>query len=120
MSDLKFTDEEIVRALEYCAGDKCNTNCPLSPFPDIPCACILMAQAASIIKCQKAEIAEYQKHIDNDIIYVNRVKAEAIKEFAECAKKRFSEKLGSVNESFFSYSVQREIDTLVKEMTETK
>lgn len=61
MSDLKFTDEEIVRALEYCAGDKCNTNCPLSPFPDIPCACILMAQAASIIKCQKAKIEELQK-----------------------------------------------------------
>ncbi len=66
-----------------------------------------------LINRQKAEIEEYQKHIDNDIIYVNRVKAEAYKEFAEKLK-------GKIDLSVFGsrgYAISiNDIDNLVKEM----
>lgn len=124
MSDLEFTDEEIVMALEYCAGDKCNTNCPLSPFPDIPCDCILMAQATSIIKCQKVKIEGLESNlkfvrgtnrrlIENESI----VRAEAIKEFA---KKIKTDAERICDDNYIEGALIKYVDTLVKEMTETK
>lgn len=73
--------------------------------------------AAEANKDMQAEIAEYQKHIDNDIIYVNRVKAEAIKDFAQ----RLKSNLGRIPQYHFTRSeVEWSINTLVKEMTEGK
>ena len=60
-----------------------------------------------------AAIRELHKQVEN-------AKSEAIKEFAQRLKMRFTEKIGDRKESFFSYSVQREIDSLVKEMTEVQ
>lgn len=71
------------------------------------------------IKRLKEEIEEYQKHIDNDIIYVKAVKAEAVKEFAE----RLKAECGNIARMDFGgyiyfgvgYGL---IDDLVKEFTE--
>ncbi len=63
------------------------------------------------INRQKAEIEEYQKHIDNDIIYVKAVKAEAVKEFAE----RVKEKIRTMSRIVV---YDEDIDNLVKEFTE--
>ena len=50
-----------------------------------------VSQAEEIINRQQAEIEEYQKHIDNDIIYVKNIKAEAVKELAEKTNKMITE-----------------------------
>jgi hypothetical protein len=66
---------------------------------------------------QRAEIAEYQKHIDNDIIYVKRVKAEAIKEFTQRLKEYSTETIIG-GKYKFQVVTTKCIDNLVKEMTE--
>jgi hypothetical protein len=73
-----------------------------------------MAEMQETINHQKAEIEEYQKHIDNDIIYVKAVKTEAVKEFAEIIKAN--------QRVLFNYIYSRDgfveiIDNLVKEFT---
>lgn len=111
-----MTDEQIIKALECCTSgttSECCNKCPFSP-EDI---CdkdgnALEKYALALINRQKAEIEKYQKHIDNDIIYVKAVKAEAVKEFADKLKanilhKSYPLKLSAVGE----------IDNLVKEFT---
>jgi hypothetical protein len=73
---------------------------------------------------QKEENDEYQKHIDNDIIYVKAVKAEAVKEFAERLHKYindFREKREMVMLPYTESAllvIEKKIENLVKEFTE--
>lgn len=108
-----MTDREIIKALEHCIKFIDCTECPYKGITK----CSVEADALDLINRQQAEIAEYQKHIDNDIIYVKRVKSEAIKEFAERLKKRKHSNSLDGRIVFFDVVEVDDIDTLVKEMT---
>ena len=141
-----MTDNDIIKALECCTSDGCT--CRECPYEDTKhivneefetmsngktydawsCDEWLKIDLLDLINRQKAEIERLTTLAELGNIRANgyramrdkakNAKAEAIKEFAERLKNRFTEKLGDKKESFFSYSVQREIDKLVKEMTE--
>lgn len=114
MTEHKFTDEQIIEGLNAYVSrmcDKCNVK-DLGTCCD-SCFITIISQGADLINRQKAQIAEYQKHIDNDIIYVKRVKAEAINEFAERLKEGLL-----IHEGDFAIIEPADIDNLVKEMTE--
>lgn len=108
-----MTDNEIIKALECCIGYHECSKCPYNSGAAGTSECMseCMSDTRHLIKSQKAEIDTYQKHIDNDIIYANAIKAEAIKDFAERLKE---------NEFFANFTYKGEarliIDNLVKEM----
>jgi hypothetical protein len=119
-----MTDNDIIKALECCRdfGD-----CSLCPYEkatlenEADCAERMHTDALGLINRQKAEIERLEEHnnilidrVDNLVYECDCAKQEAIKEFAERLKNRFTEKLGDKKESFFSYSVQREIDNLLE------
>ena len=120
MTDKKFTDEEIIKALECCkmpVGSGACNNCPFDyqrkkrlTGSDKSCTTLMFDYALALINRLKAEIERLQKenHCFADIgkMY-SEVKAEAIREFAERLKK-YSE--------CYSYVTPRDIDNLVKEM----
>ena len=109
MTDRKFTDEEVIKALEHYKGFR------LYPFDKHEKGDdkILVDDALDLINRQKAEIERlrYEAKIDESEIKCTRIhrdmaRAEAIKEFAEKAKRR----LPIVSPSVF--------DQIVKEMKE--
>lgn len=93
MKERKFTDEEVIRALECCTScvttEACK-NCVIYPFlPNVTaeeCMEYAMRLAIDLINRQKAEIEELkirnerQKHTIK-AYQINKTKAEAIKEF---------------------------------------
>ena len=112
MTDHKFTDEEIIKALECCTLGDC--------FPcaygniGVGCRDKMNADALDLIKRQKAEIEELREIIFTDRSEaIKNLKAEAIKEFAERLKGKaeFTTIAG-----YRDYG--RLINNLVKEMTE--
>ena len=85
-----MTDNDIIKALEFCSHCECNnekteTECPLINMPF--CKNYLRKQSLALINRQKAEIERLQRekypHIDN---VIKEERAEAIKEFAERLK----------------------------------
>ena len=78
-----LTDNDIMKALRCCADRYCK-GC--SEQGKANCRESIAALAWDLICRQKAEIAEYKKHIDQDIIYQKAVEVEAIKGFAEKLK----------------------------------
>lgn len=56
MTDKKFTDEEIIKALECCVKVRNCGECPAKDEPVSECLIAVCEKAAGIIKCQKAEI----------------------------------------------------------------
>lgn len=148
MTEHKFTDDEVIRALECCKSGYCIArNCPFydaTEDDDIgACTSRLSSNALDLINRQKAEIERLQKSIElmkgAKCVYsydgetleycisspcpisktVDQIKAEAIKEFAERLKERFIDRIGNANDSFISYSIQREIDNLTEEFIGT-
>ena len=126
-----MTDNDIMKALECCETGDC-IHCPRWKNGWISGDCSdLTTLALDLINRQKAEIAEYQKHIDQDIIYQKAVEVEAIKGFAEKLKEA-PIKMGipllglqtkSEIEEYFNgilLQFRDAIDDLVKEMTEEK
>lgn len=123
-----MTDNEIMKALRCCADRYCK-GC--SEQGKANCRESIAALAWDLVCRQKAEIAEYQKHIDQDIIYQKAVEVEAIKGFAEKLKEA-PIKMGipllglqtkSEIEEYFNgilLQFRDAIDDLVKEMTEEK
>lgn len=123
-----LTDNDIMKALRCCADRYCK-GC--SEQGKENCRESIAALAWDLIYRQKAEIAEYQKHIDQDIIYQKAVELEAIKGFAERLKEA-PIKMGipllglqtkSEIEEYFNgilLQFRDAIDDLVKEMTEEK
>ena len=118
MTDHKFTDEEVIKALESKAEAHC-TVCDTKGI--VPCEhCIFhyIKHAVALINRQKAEIEEFR-----EIVFMDRseaiknLKAEAIKEFAERLKeKAYIPKPYGAAKVVDEYAV----DDLVKEMTEGK
>lgn len=96
----KFTDDEIIKALEWCGEDLCS----FCPFYDdeLGCDCNLQFLALDLIRRQKQQIEHFS---DIGKMY-SEVRAEAIREFAE--------RLKEVDD----YVSPLDIDYLVKEMTE--
>lgn len=135
MTEHKFTDDEIIRALECCVSSTTNEACDGCPLnTEEGCEThshLLESLALDLINRQKAEIerlisrvsvlAEIEKDYalkygdDFDVSIVKKqIKAEAIKEFAQRLK---AEKAYSTerHENIVPVAV---IDWIVKEMTE--
>ena len=114
MSDYKFTDAEIVKALECCNDCNCK-QCPCYVEDINGCKEIPTDQILALINRQKTEIENLR-----EIVFLDRseaieaerrkIKAEAIKEFAE----RLIDKCTDPHWCVW----MSEIEDLVKEMTE--
>lgn len=124
-----MTDEQITKALEYCSTDVRENTCPKCAFYKKHRCSILMLNAVSdIINRQAAEIKSLKQIIDEEdkeilklqkrIIFwredlnyqPEKIKSEAIKDFAERLKKEV------LIDSGFEVLQVGTIDNLVKEM----
>lgn len=138
MTDHKFADDDVIKALECCRDFGDCSLCPYEEahFEDEPyCAEKMHTDALALISRQKREIERLEKHTE---LY-HELRAEAIKEFAERLKENETKscswcvhsKHGTRSEkcdNFFpthqrAYCLnydrwKSKIDTLVKEMTE--
>lgn len=119
----KLTDSEIVKALNICINEDYCKNCPLDgkAFSE-GCINYLRQQCFDLINRQKAEIEELRKGFtaDADFFaseYDTKIKAEAIKEFAEKLKCR-SHRFKTIDRIFVDCIPLDYIEKLVKEMTE--
>lgn len=91
MTDHKFTDEEIVKALECCCkeGGEKGDWCSRCVFWDKECATLLPKNALDLINRQKEELDDLREIVFTDRSEaIKKLKAEAIKEFAERLKER--------------------------------
>ena len=116
-----MTDNEIIKALDFCEGYNgvsfCN-DCPL--FEEDNCIHILARETRNLINRQKAEIERYKgviKILEKD---VKTAKSEAYKEFAERLKEGevyMRIEFPNTRSGTETYVVLSEdIDNLVKEM----
>jgi len=130
-----FTDEQIIKALEYCVYDTTCQECPYNELSE--CISVRHRNLLGLINRQKAEIKSLKQIIDEndkeilklqkrivfwreDLNYQpEKIRSEAIKEFAE----RLKEESYS-NSDICGYTSTvvdvNSIDNLVKEMTERK
>ncbi len=142
----EFTDEQIIKALEYCSTDVRENTCPKCAFyKKHRCSTLMLNAVSDLINCQKAEIEELKQIIDEEdkeilklqkrIIFwredlnyqPEKIKSEAIKEFAEKVKKEICkntyagfDKKGNPVNIWEAEAGFKDIDNLVKEMTEEK
>ena len=112
-----MTDKEIIKALECCGNVVTSTckGCPYHITHNANCVKALMHDALDLINRQQAEIEELKKVVIDDYAseYDSKIRAEAIKEFAERLKEKYPWK------GDYLYSTRRtveNIDNLVKEM----
>ena len=109
-----MTDNEIIKALECCKDNNCN-ECPIEGCTDD-----IFGNALDLINRQKAEndslkvdLAKCSIRLDNLYKTADEIKSEAIKEFIDELKNRVINKY-----EYTDIRVFKEIDNLVKEMTE--
>ena len=85
-----MTDKEIIKALECCGNVVTSTckGCPYHITHNANCVKALMHDALDLINRQQAEIEELKKVVIDDYAseYDSKIRAEAIKEFAERLK----------------------------------
>lgn len=119
-----MTDEQIVKALEYCLSTNSCEECPICNTDN--CGFVLMRNAFDLIERQQAEIEDLREIVFTDRTEaIKKLKAEAIKEFAEKLKET---NLYEFVEEYFDnaelcYEVRSDlfndfVDNLVREMTE--
>ena len=133
----KFTDEQIIEALKCCSTDARENPCPKCAFYNKHrCSTLMLNAASDIINRQKVKIKSLKQIINeqdketlklqNRIIFwrknlnyqPEKIKSEAIKEFAERVKKHsFVDNLSLDGKETVYVD---DIDNLVKEMTEEK
>ena len=115
MMERKFTDDEIVKALECCSKKTLVDDfCDVCPNLGMGSKCMdnMLCDALDLINRQNAEIESLNER-ERILIYHVAVEQErAIKEFAERLKAKAYEGQG-----FYSVFTVRDIDNLVKEMT---
>ena len=104
MTEHKYTDEEVIRALKSCREKDCG-DCPMCEYPRSICEWNTLDFALDLINRQREEIAVI-KETTAEIRY------EAIKEFAERLKTYYRH-LGRTAGGLVEYH----IDEVVKEMT---
>ena len=128
MTDKKFTDEEIIKALECCtkavSGVRKCEKCPL--YTKFQCLYAIKVYALDLINRQKAENERLQKEVNLVSIQfqdlqerIDEVKTEAYKEFAEKLKRHID--IGHLippsEEICFSVvSVIKIVDRVLKQM----
>ena len=118
MTEHKFTDEEIIKALECCNRNGTCSKCPFdrASFEHEPdCASVMTANALDLINRQKTEVAYWMDAAAN-------AKKEAVKAFAERVKEIKVEIpcRGGLPQRLFTVMPSQwmdKIDLLVKEMT---
>lgn len=111
MTEHKFTDEEVIKALELCFTQKGTTvtcaKCPYHPFGKM-CKVMRDKDALDLINRQKADVAYWMDTAAN-------AKKEAVNEFADRLKARKTSMCsGHGMSSDFVYIGH--IDTVAKEM----
>ena len=137
-----MTDEQIIKASEYCSTDVRENTCPKCAFyKKHRCSTLMLNAVSDLINRQKAEIErlerkantpfcqvtfdeeklkeianEYAENIEFDL---NQLKSEVIKEFAERLKTNFNKNIRLYGRCTV-YDATTEIDDLVKEMTEVQ
>lgn len=109
MTGRKFTDEQIIKALECCSSAECE-KCEYEPHGDcyrgsFACNDDLMRTALDLIKRQKAEVAYWQDEAAN-------AKKEAVKEFAERLKKYYA----SLGGKTVAVGVEYHVDQIAREV----
>ncbi len=121
MTEHKYTDEEVIKALECCVigiGAVCQCReCPLYYKTETYSQCkrMLVDGICDLINRQKAEIEEQDRAIINALHRMRQIRAEAIKEFAEKLKKELTTGAAAMRVSTLDI-----INDLVKELTEEK
>lgn len=112
MTNHKFTDDEVIKALECCSGISLCVGCPYMEIED--CAKRNTIDALALINRQRAEIERLRKYYFTHDYH--ECHNEAIKEFAERLKKEINVRTTLSKEQ--DKNILFYIDTLVKEMTE--
>lgn len=110
-----MTDNEIIKALEYCSTDVRENTCPKCAFyKKHRCSTLMLNAVSDLINRQRAEIERLLQKLQ-------QAKSEAIKEFAERLK-RTSIGLEIGDDKKFKMTVVSTvaIDKIAKEMTEVK
>ena len=101
-----MTDNEIIKALEYCSTDVRENTCPKCAFyKKHRCSTLMLNAVSDLINRQKAEIERLLQKLQ-------QAKSEAIKGFAERLKKE------ALIDSGFEVLQVGTIDNLVKEVAE--
>lgn len=119
-----MTDNEIIKSMQCVIGNEmlCSecTYQKVLPFPS--CRRMCAKNALDLINRQKAENKRLEKELmkcklEKEMLYqtVEEIKSEAIKEFIDELKNRVVNKY-----EYTDIRVFKEIDTLVKEMTEVE
>ena len=136
----KFTDEQIIKALECCSTDVQENPCPKCAFYNKHrCSTLMLNAASDIINRQKVKIKSLKQMIDERdketlklqkrIIFwrdnlnyqPEKIKSEAIKEFAERLKRTsVGLEIGDDKKLRMTVVSTAAIDNLVKEITEEK
>ena len=115
-----MTDTDIIKALECCCSPKSNA-CDDCPFYE---RCYennewLEKEAIDLINRQKAEIERFEECASREMLY-EKVKSEAIKEFAERLKATAISNW-KTKDGHYLYEISDDfIDNLVKEMVGDK
>lgn len=145
MTDHKFTDDEIIKALECCSPIISEDfDCDICPYNEKGCNTKLVRDALALINRQKAEIESLQA-VHADMTESLRLAAEAnkdmsveldamrgaansykmhyenaIKEFAQRLKKKMYPYNGVDKKKYAinAYAVEQAIECIAKEMTE--
>lgn len=110
-----MTDEQIIKALECCAGKGCK-QCPKN-INSAHCIMLLMEDALDLINRQKAEIERLkicnEGQRDTIRIYqIGETRAEAIKEFAAKVEQK------CLDIGIYPACVKRAVEETKREMTE--
>ena len=122
MTERKYTDEEIIKAMECCEKTTaigCK-DCPLGEERDTGETCVttLCKNVLDLINRQKAEIEKLEK---GELSKAMTFNSETIKRCVDEAIREFAERLKEKHKNHLVcniYVLNNEIDNLVKEMTE--
>lgn len=132
----KFTDEQIIKALECCVKTEFISDCAKCKMFAFDCKDIFIENALDLINRQKAEIEELKTEIErkknqNTLLLKKKckdintarkiIKSEAIKEFAERLKRTaIGLEIGDDKKLKMTVVSTAAIDNLVKEITEER
>lgn len=133
----RFTDEQIIIALEYCSADVRENTCPKCAFyKKHRCSTLMLNAVSDLINRKNAKIEELKTEIErmenqNTLLLKKKckdintarkiIKSEAIKEFAERLKRTaIGLEIGDDKKLKMTVVSTAAIDNLVKEITEER
>ena len=131
MTERKFTDEEVIKALELCFTPKgTNDTCAKCPYHKFGKLCKIERDrdALDLINRQRAEIEGLKEAyaVYEETSGLKQAKAEAIKEFAKRLHKGIDDFRDKREMVMLPYTesallcIERKIDNITKELTESK